>query len=81
MQCSRTAITTAVAGIPELVHDGVDGFVAQAATLPLFADAMERAWTHRNRMCEFGLKAREAIVRKQPADPVRVFVDDLISQL
>jgi glycosyltransferase involved in cell wall biosynthesis len=54
MACGRVPIATAVGGIPELVEDGVTGFLAEAATVPAFSGALERAWSARERWPAIG---------------------------
>lgn len=59
MLCGRPVIGTAVAGIPEWVHDGKTGFLADAPVVNCFAATLERAWQERSRWQEMGSKARE----------------------
>ena len=78
MMCGRPAIVTDVAGNAEVVEDGVTGFIAEAATVKHFAQAMERAWTARNQWSEMGRLAAERIRDLVPADPAAVFSEVLI---
>ena len=77
MRCARPAIATAVAGIPELIDDGVNGFLAIAPAIPLFEECMERAWKKRHEFKEMGLSAKQTIESKLPDDPLKSFVDEL----
>ena len=78
MMCGRPAIVTDVAGNAEVVEDGVTGFIAEAATVKHFAQAMERAWTARHQWSEMGRLAAERIRDLVPADPAAVFSEVLI---
>lgn len=73
MICGRPVVATKVAGIPEIVDDGVSGFLAEAPTPELLDIAMERFWTHRDSLEQMGLNAAERIWSKIPADPVENF--------
>jgi glycosyltransferase involved in cell wall biosynthesis len=79
MLCGRACVVTDVAGNPELIEDNVTGFLAQAPTVPLVAEAMERAWRRRPEWRQIGARAAEAVRRVVPRDPVGAFVDDLLS--
>jgi glycosyltransferase involved in cell wall biosynthesis len=81
MHCSRPAICTAVAGIPELIDDGVSGFLAAAPTIPLFEECLERMWHSRGSLRTMGEAARIAVRSKTPEDPVATFVDELLGLL
>lgn len=78
MLCGRPVITTDIAGNAEYLEEGVTGFIAQAPTVGLLDDAMERAWARRNDWKSIGLAARESIVAKLPKDPIQVFADKLM---
>jgi glycosyltransferase involved in cell wall biosynthesis len=78
MLCGRVCVVTDVAGNPELIEDNVTGFLAQAPTVPLVAEALERAWERRREWPQIGARAAEAVRRLVPPDPVGVFVEDLV---
>lgn len=69
----RPAICTAVAGVPEVIQDGVTGFLAQAPEPDLFDTALERAWQERNRWKEMGLRAAERVRKLVPEKPEEQF--------
>ncbi|WP_201986380.1 glycosyltransferase family 4 protein [Hymenobacter rubidus] len=48
MLCGRPVVATAVGTIPEWITSNQTGFIALAATVPLFSDALEQAWLARN---------------------------------
>ena len=61
MACGRPAVGTAIGGIPELVLDGVTGWLARAATVEEIASTMDRAWRDRSHWPEFGQRARNHV--------------------
>jgi glycosyltransferase involved in cell wall biosynthesis len=79
MLSARPFVGTAVAGIPDLIEDGKTGFLAEAPTVKLFADCMERAWENRESLQEMGLRCYESIRKKAPSDPVGYFTDKLLT--
>jgi glycosyltransferase involved in cell wall biosynthesis len=77
MQCGRVPIVAAAGGTRELVDDGVEGFVAGAATTDEVDAALERAWVRRHEWEAIGRRAAERVARNVPADPCAVFADRL----
>lgn len=77
MQCGRVPIVAAAGGTRELVDDGVEGFVAGAATADEVDAALERAWVRRHEWEAIGRRAAERVARNVPADPCAVFADRL----
>jgi len=73
MICGRPVVATKVAGIPEIVDDGISGFLADAPSPELLDIAMERFWSNRESLKKMGLNAGERILLKIPSDPVEVF--------
>jgi glycosyltransferase involved in cell wall biosynthesis len=59
MMCGRIAITTDVGGNAEIVEDGVNGWIAEAATPQSFGNALERAWKACSKWKEMGETAHE----------------------
>jgi glycosyltransferase involved in cell wall biosynthesis len=57
MLCGRPAIATAAGGTAELLNDNETGFVASAATVSAFDDALERAWVRYADWPEIGQRA------------------------
>src|SRR4029077_15360491 len=54
MLCGRPFIGAAVAGIPEWVREGRNGFLADAPTVTCLNAALERAWQERGRWQSIG---------------------------
>lgn len=75
----RVCIVSQVGGVSRLVKDNETGFVAAAATTPLFEEAMERAWNRVGEWELMGKSAGEYVRTVLPADPVGYFVDDLLT--
>ncbi|MBV9760471.1 MAG: glycosyltransferase family 4 protein [Acidobacteriaceae bacterium] len=62
MLCGRPIISTDVGGIREWIHDGRDGFLAQAATAEGFGAVLERAWERRHDWRQMGAFAHESAI-------------------
>jgi glycosyltransferase involved in cell wall biosynthesis len=77
MLCGRACIVTDVGGNRELVRDGVNGFLARAATADLLDDAMNRAWENRMALKEMGKTAAADVRKLVSADPVEEFIGEL----
>jgi glycosyltransferase involved in cell wall biosynthesis len=73
MYCKRSAIVTNVGGAAELIEDGLNGFVADSATVSALDEALERAWRQKENWKEFGNKASVALKEKYPADAIEYF--------
>jgi glycosyltransferase involved in cell wall biosynthesis len=79
MLCQRVIIATKSGGIGEIVTDGVTGFLAEAATVNLVDELLERAWAERMRWKTMGEMAGEEIRKLVPDDPIDVFCRELES--
>jgi len=77
MLSNRVPIATRVAGIPEMVEDGVSGFLADAPTEAAFDEALERAWAERDALPAIGRRAGKQIRVLVPENPARAFADRL----
>ncbi|TCD06874.1 colanic acid biosynthesis glycosyltransferase WcaL [Erythrobacteraceae bacterium CFH 75059] len=65
MSRARPVVTTAIAGIPELVRHGVDGLIVPAGDAEAFADAMAAmSCLSRERLAEMGAAARERVLAR-----------------
>jgi glycosyltransferase involved in cell wall biosynthesis len=76
--CGRPALATDVAGHAELITDGENGFLASAATSNHIAEALERAWQHRDEWCKMGEIAYGRIRQMVPEDPAAAFAKQII---
>ena len=79
MLCGRPCIATDVGGSRELIRDGINGFLAKAATVEMLDDAMNRAWDNRSQLKEMGAQASADAHAFVPREPVEHFVRDLES--
>jgi glycosyltransferase involved in cell wall biosynthesis len=77
MLCGRPGIVTDVGGNRELVRDGVNGFLAKAATVPFLDEALNRAWENRVRLKEIGRTAAIDVRHWVSPDPTEDFANEL----
>jgi glycosyltransferase involved in cell wall biosynthesis len=77
MLCGRAAIVTDVGGNRELVCDGVNGFLAKAATADLLDEALNGAWNGRQRLRQMGEAAATDVRQAVSPDPIGDFVRQL----
>ena len=77
MLCGRPCIATDVGGNRELIRDGINGFLAKAATVELLDEAMNRAWANRSRLMEMGSTAAIDVRQWVTRDPSADFVGEL----
>lgn len=78
LMCGRPALVTDVAGHAELITDGENGFVAEAATVRHIDEALQSAWDQRENWCTMGQVAALRIRQQAPAEPVTDFAQNLI---
>jgi glycosyltransferase involved in cell wall biosynthesis len=76
--CGRPVVATSTAGIPEFVEDGVNGFLCSFAEASFFDEALERAWSERNRWPEIGASAYSIAKAKIDGRPERNFAEKLV---
>jgi len=79
MWCGRPAVVTDVGRTAELCVDNETGFIAPAATLSLFCNALERAWERRRDWAQMGQAARARAESQIPKDPISRFCGQLTS--
>jgi glycosyltransferase involved in cell wall biosynthesis len=77
MWCGRPAVVTDVAGNTEVCVDNETGFVAAAPTVPLLAEALERAWNRRGNWQQIGQAARARAECQIPRDSIALFTEEL----
>ena len=61
MACGRPALVTRAGGSPELVEDGVSGFVCPGMHPEILSETLERAWQQRGEWQKMGMAARAKI--------------------
>lgn len=79
MLCNRMAISTDIGRNRELIDDNESGFIADAPTVALLDDAMERAWQKRDQWQAIGKLAGQHIRQRYPEDPIAEFMYHLQS--
>jgi glycosyltransferase involved in cell wall biosynthesis len=79
MMCARVPIVTNVGRVAALVDDNECGFVAPAATVDLFEDALERAWQRRHDWQQIGAAAAHAIRQRHSMRPAEDFAEKLLA--
>ncbi len=77
MWCGRPAVVTDVGRTAELCVDNETGFVAQAPTESLLANALQRAWDRRSEWQQMGQAARTRAESQIPSDPITLFCEKL----
>jgi hypothetical protein len=60
-----------------LIRDGINGFLAKAATVELVDEAMNRAWENRERLKEMGCIAAMDVRKWVSEDPSEDFAGEL----
>jgi glycosyltransferase involved in cell wall biosynthesis len=81
MLCGRPAVATEIGGIPELVEDGVHGFIALTPHFKTLDEAMEKAWAARENWQAMGRAAAEKVRALYPADPAKEMAEELLGLL
>jgi glycosyltransferase involved in cell wall biosynthesis len=77
MLCGRPCIATDVGGSRELIRDGINGFLARAATVEMLDEAMNRTWDNRSRLREIGAQAAIDVRQFVSRDPGENFAREL----
>ncbi|WP_316820146.1 glycosyltransferase family 4 protein [Pedobacter gandavensis] len=80
MSVGRPVIITHAGGNTELVEEGVTGFIGEANERS-FANAMERAWQHREQWKTIGENASKFVKANVPDHPEQVFADLILEIL
>jgi glycosyltransferase involved in cell wall biosynthesis len=77
MLCGRPVIATDIAGHPEIIEDGISGFLSDAPTKKSLARTLERVWEQRAVLEKMGQEAALRIRQRIPSDPAGVFFEKL----
>jgi glycosyltransferase involved in cell wall biosynthesis len=80
MLCGRPCVVTDVGGHTEWVQEGREGFIAEAASVHSFGNAMERAWQQQDQWRQLGVQANQKALQLYGEDPAKTF-SDVIQQL
>jgi len=74
MACGRPAMGTPVGGIPELITDGENGWLARTVDVSDIAAALERTWEDRERWADMGKRARARVAEEFNEDRTHDFL-------
>lgn len=75
----RPALVTDVAGHAELITEGENGFIAEAASIQHIGEALERAWQQRENWQAMGRRAFERVRKDIPTEPVADYARLILS--
>jgi glycosyltransferase involved in cell wall biosynthesis len=77
MLCGRPVLGTNVGLHPEIIVDGVTGFLVESPTVADVAEGLERLWASRAHLETMGKAGAKRIRELVPADPIRVFSEKI----
>ncbi len=77
MRAGRPAISTAVAGIPELIKHGQNGFLCEAPTVVDLQRCLEEAWANLNHLPALGRAAHSAAAERAKEVPALRLAEEL----
>ena len=78
MLAGRPVISTSVAGIPELVKHGLNGFLAEAPTVEHLQQCLEEAWVKRFQWPDIGRAAHAAAAERAKEVPAVRLANELL---
>jgi glycosyltransferase involved in cell wall biosynthesis len=78
MMLGRPNVVTRSCGNSEVVEDNQTGFIANAATVEAFHEALERAWQRRSELSSMGVLAARGIRELTPEDACLEFAERLL---
>lgn len=79
MGAGRVPVVTNAGGNVEYIQDSVNGFIAEAPTLKLFSEALDRAWQRKNDWPEIGKRAQETLFAKVPPDAAEYYMNEILN--
>lgn len=78
MLAGRPVISTAVAGIPELIKHGQNGFLAEAPTVEHLQRCLEEAWANRSQLPDLGRAGHSDAVERAKVVPAVRLASELL---
>ena len=75
MICGRPALVTDVGGHSEWITDGVEGFVAPAASVASLEKTMEICWQQKHNWEQMGLAAHKKALQLYDPNPGQTLLD------
>lgn len=79
MICGRPCVATDVGGNKEWITEGVEGFIASAATISSFEEAMDRAWKLKENWKGLGISAHEKAMKLYDPKPGKTLLEIITS--
>jgi len=77
--CQKPVVATRVGGIPEVVHDGVNGYLVEAGDVEALTDRVSRLVNDPALRLQFGAAGRAQVEQNFTSRPVREFETLLLS--
>jgi glycosyltransferase involved in cell wall biosynthesis len=77
MLCGRPCIVTGVGGNPEVLDEGITGFLANEVTAAGIGNALERAWQRKDEWKSMGQRGAVRIRELCPSNPAAALVEHL----
>ena len=81
LAASRPAVATRVGGVPDVVRDGVDGFLADVGDVDLLAERLAELAADPERRAAMGTAGRERVIRRYAVERLVDDVDRLYRAL
>jgi glycosyltransferase involved in cell wall biosynthesis len=75
MLCARPCVVTDVGGHTEWISEGIEGFIAEAATVHSLAWTMNRAWDNKEKWIEMGKNARNRALHQIDINQGQTFLN------
>ena len=81
LAAGRPAVATRVGGVPDVVRDGVDGFLADVGDVDVLADRLAELAADPERRAAMGAAGRERVIRRYAVERLVDDVDRLYRAL
>ena len=81
MLCGRPVVGTDVGRHPEIIIDGITGFLVGAPSVANLAQGLERLWANRGNLESMGKAGASKIRELVPADPIKEFSEKILQLL
>ena len=62
--CEKPVVVANVGGLPEVVENGITGFVVESKNITMLADALIKLILHPELRIEMGIKGRERVIKE-----------------
>lgn len=81
MLCGRPSVVTDVGGNVDWITESKTGFIADAPTVKLFSEALDRAWQNQNSWEQMGVMAHEYASAKFDISPAKTLLKIIIDSI